>query len=1156
MIELLTILALPVLQSILAAKIDEALKEFSSENGIPSFEKAMKEAFIEAVKAAKGEAPKTVQIALEEEYQDCRDALLKELRTMQPADKKAYIDGNLLDNFRNCLLQKKEAFAHINMECLKAVYDKLNNVASEVAGIKEVCKALQLKGGLKSYELSLAVTDICKIPSIYSKRETVVREMKDILFREHSIIIYGTVKSGKSVASCLLAKAIDDYHTVCVNLDYKNNLNLAYLLDQFDKNSKSLFIIDAVKLSPDEWKMMATLITSRRSDRWLFVVNTSDAVEARILDDDYRLGDYQLPLLTQEEIDEMIPEDKREAWGLMIHTLFEGQPLLTHEVCVSLEMKNWESNAENLKEVMNSPSDKIKDKTSRLVNFMMPDKECYRLFNRLVLWNMPISQDICEQLAQVEPPVVNPRRTIMDLDGKWITKKGNSYTLSEYVKKTFIPDLLPQERRDCCHICIEHIKDKPMTIADIMRVIAFYIKCNEYDEAVAFYISVLIKLKEDGYIDQPLVKILWAMWMHVELDRKISMESALCLRLTQLILIPNLSDEDCKFLYTDIEKRFANYRGRAKGLFLQTIVGHSMLNNEFERPAQYLLQLQTMEKETCAYMFEPIQIVSLLLNNISSPDKVERFCEVYSAQGSPHSDILCEGAVMKVGQLYEAAVDEKKEYVLRQIYNVATTKQVKMLAIAAAARLIGHYDRMHDTRTMNCFYKECEPLCQEKMGSILINYAYGLGLMNHEKREDGLKYIEKAAHTEDYEDAYMEKLYASSLIAKEYGDKGDYDSALALFDNIYHHPQFDKCFTEWDRDAALGCLAYACWMAGDKGRASQYVMEIEMHLWNSKDNQNDAYKNMSMRLCVLVLFMQTEMEGAALKEDFARPDYDSFTKICPNLLGGYDSLRNFTMEYSIYCLAERYIDDAKALDIIDHMLGFQRTDGKNRGSLLNIMTQAFPLLLKHDRWDDIRYIVVTALSSAKAEGIEVLERSRKLMVQGFLLITIAHRVICITEGKGFDDNKLFDLLDEVRDIAGTNEEFEEMERQMLQGMINLSLLKEIVYQCIVSIFNFQRLDFSQCLTLLWLQSNFLFPFCSLPSGKVFFKKYVYSYALSLIRCNMQKFRKDESYILKELTKVGHLEGLDYAKKIIQGLYFQIKGNHVKVDKELESFLYD
>ena len=43
MIELLTLLSLPVLHSILAVRFDEALKEFSSEGYKPSFEKVMKE---------------------------------------------------------------------------------------------------------------------------------------------------------------------------------------------------------------------------------------------------------------------------------------------------------------------------------------------------------------------------------------------------------------------------------------------------------------------------------------------------------------------------------------------------------------------------------------------------------------------------------------------------------------------------------------------------------------------------------------------------------------------------------------------------------------------------------------------------------------------------------------------------------------------------------------------------------------------------------------------------------------------------------------------------------------------------------------------------------------------------------------------------------
>ena len=69
------------------------------------------------------------------------------------------------------MLAKKEALAHVNKECLKALYDKLCSIASDVAGVKEVCNALQLRCGLGSYEVSLAVTDTCKIPSIVGSLE-------------------------------------------------------------------------------------------------------------------------------------------------------------------------------------------------------------------------------------------------------------------------------------------------------------------------------------------------------------------------------------------------------------------------------------------------------------------------------------------------------------------------------------------------------------------------------------------------------------------------------------------------------------------------------------------------------------------------------------------------------------------------------------------------------------------------------------------------------------------------------------------------------------------------------------------------------------------------------------------------------------------------
>lgn len=98
MIAELTTYVLPILQSIIASRMDSSMNDWAKiENNSDEgkFNLIMKKAFIAAVEKVKGCSPKIIKDNVDELFDDCRDAVLQEILSTEPVHVKAYVEEKL-----------------------------------------------------------------------------------------------------------------------------------------------------------------------------------------------------------------------------------------------------------------------------------------------------------------------------------------------------------------------------------------------------------------------------------------------------------------------------------------------------------------------------------------------------------------------------------------------------------------------------------------------------------------------------------------------------------------------------------------------------------------------------------------------------------------------------------------------------------------------------------------------------------------------------------------------------------------------------------------------------------------------------------------------------------------------------------------------------
>ena len=1176
MMAFMTTYILPILQSIIACRMDAALddwakKEDTSDEG--RFCQLMKQAFVAAVKKVKGDSPKTVKDNVDELFDECRADIVAEIQTMEPAQVKAYVGETLYNAFKTELENNIEAIPYINKTLLENIQKQSKDFESKLQELCEKTSDIQ-----KSTKVILGITkklmgekglSACKIvpytdktpiilPTICSKRCILEDELESLLKTNKSLVLYAGVKEGKTIASRLLASRFQsDYQVIEIDLAYRNELNLEYVINSYDGSSKYLFILDGVQYDSELYESFCALVTRFANGDRLFIINCYDKISDHIFDDEAMLVERELPSLTKDDIKDMMPQKCGDALVDVVWGLAQGQPFLTNAICSFLKTKDWSFTTEELEHLFTfSHGASLEKKVRQLLRKTVNDANAYNLLNRLMVVSGYFSKDQCAGLAGINPILSNPQLLLDKLLGTWVIEENGKYRLSGLLRKTIEPDLLPQEEKDCYNLeANRYLQKKNLTPSDVLVVLNCLVRADEIDMAGSFYVMMLLKLRDLQMLNADGISLLKAIWIGVPLPSSMSVQTKLMVRCIQLIVLNDLDKQIVDEILVELSSllEMEGIDNVLRTTSIQALAAYCLLHGN--KKLAILFQQKMLAFSGDETMFEAKEMALVSLSNVENSTDLYEWLSLYVNLNYPQDDMFSEGALVIINKIYDSSKDDQKTKVLKDVLGYASSCRADIYTVVCAAKLIDHFWQNNQEGEARMLMKDMSDMVVSDLGEILLNYSYGLGLYYHGHKEEAYSYLEKAARGNHIEKACMVAMNARCTFAQIVADKGQKEEAAVIVREVVNHPNFSNIFSLWEQDAALSTLAYALWENGQREEAVEYLLRVERHLWTARNNEDADYINISLRYVILVLYIHTICMGKVVDDKYAKPDYRLFTKPISDIGKEFKPERNFTKEQLLYDLAERYADEDAALTILEHMLVYQREDAAGYARLLSVMVQAIPLCLKKDRKDIVEYVILTVLKAPVMHEEERKLNFENFVLTGSLLWIVAYRAECMMNNQYFDEEWFCGMMDKVQPLSEDSDGFELMKNQILSSNPQYGAVQDLLRKEVVCIYHFNRVDFFQQLVQLWRFCNSLAPLSNEPSAQQFLKVFVLDYARFLIKENPDKFNLSLSSAESLFSKIARLEGMDYVKKIIQGLYFHLSVE-IEVSEDMKEFLYD
>lgn len=203
-----TTYALPIIQSILASRVDDSLGDWvknSTDANQGAFNQILMESFVAAVKRVNGESPKIIKEHVDELFDECRDLVIADIRQMETPQIPAYIDDNLYHAFSEELNKRGDAIPAINHELLEEIAKRsadsmkvIQGIGKELSSLKnstdeilKISKGLMSKSGLSACKIVPYVDGVeLKLPEILSDRTALVDVLLETLIKKNAIVLY------------------------------------------------------------------------------------------------------------------------------------------------------------------------------------------------------------------------------------------------------------------------------------------------------------------------------------------------------------------------------------------------------------------------------------------------------------------------------------------------------------------------------------------------------------------------------------------------------------------------------------------------------------------------------------------------------------------------------------------------------------------------------------------------------------------------------------------------------------------------------------------------------------------------------------------------------------------------------------------------------
>ena len=650
--------------------------------------------------------------------------------------------------------------------------------------------------------------------------------------------------------------------------------------------------------------------------------------------------------------------------------------------------------------------------------------------------------------------------------------------------------------------------------------------------------------------------------MDVPLPDWMGDEDIISIRVAQLMLLVMKEQKKSEYVARDIENRLRNVSGKslAGKMAARALCTYYLINNESTKALEYWKQSIIAGELEGLPDIEDDKVFLLTLNSVKNKNDLMIWAENYVNNGKPDIDVLGEGLIMIVNKLCDNIKQDDAEQLLKEVIEFCERIKYEDLMIVCCARLIDLYSESGRMDELKALFDKYRTLVETPLGSILLNYSYGLSLSNHGEVEEGLAFVERCCDSKDLSLACGVMMNATTTLAQIRGNMGRKDEALDALLQLKRKEGYNRYYTDYEQTLIEASLSYAYWMINDRVSSVNALLTVVKWLKKNHKSQSNDYKNLSLRLSVLVLYISVDLKDGKPDSKYAQPDYGTFTKTAPTLLQEYKTERNFTVMYMIYELAEMVLkDEDKCLELIDEVLDLQKSDAKGMAALLSILIQAYPLCLRHNRKDLVEYILLGALSGyANKEGYDPEEMKidfEHLVLMSTVTSTVMERVCKMAAEQETDDEWMFDLIERSCSYIPDHSRTDEMVDQMLALTPSYTNIHDEIIRCIVGTYHVRRLKIEDALLVLYVMSTSLLSYNRMPSAEKLVKQFARDFAYLTIKEQPNLFSLELKEFDRFFGRIGNKQGLDYVRGILTGLQFKLK-TEVKLPREVMEFMED
>lgn len=1016
-------------------------------------EEQLMECFVRAVKrnVKNEEIAKYIGIHDEEKY---RAALKKELLVNEHSFSSDSSDAKIVADFQK-ELSKKPFFATrlikmYGQEICSTSNEVLDKMNEQIRGIQkirqqgeQIIAAVQAITARTGYTLN--ITDSmtgdfdCPIPDLHFSRTSLVKEVKNKLTSHGAFYLYGGYKVGKSILCCLVAETYNDYAKVRIPLDYKNILSIKDIVQRYDVNDKILFIIDGIPYQDEAIITdLCQFITHQDTAHWLFLLNGRQPLSHYCVTPT-GIDEYLIPALTQEEIDELVPQ-RSKSLTIPITALSSGSPMIAILMLQMLEKQGWPSTVQALYSLFGfSPQATFNDKSRSILKQIIPNRDAVRLLNRLLLIHQPFTRDQSRYLAGIDPAISLPDSCFDDLNNVAITDKGNGeYVIVPTLEKTLTPDLIQRERYNCDHWLAEQIiSKKSINEQDIVRALNYMLDGGEYDRAGFFFINCLTQIGSNT----ASYRLLNGIWIDLPLPQAMSTTVKVLIRIQQIILFCiqplkshayPVGDLEHLLQETDIEQnlRYFSY---------QILYYYYGMQGDVERSSKYVEAADAIPANPSLRLFGG-DTLWMALYKVKTTSDLFSWFDMYAKEGYPAYDFKEEISNTAVSNIYQACERGDAVEQLKAVIQRAETKEGELwpFIVSAQANLIFYYGSCQQYQDAETIYRQTVYLDRE-FGKLLLNYAMGMCYYNNSRFDEAEPYFKQVTEIEDISLNAINVLYSYIFYAAIQKDKNPQE-AVTVLNKLSSHPQFEKFFVESERVLLYAELAIALWNNNERPEAVVNIQKVDSYLWSCKDNMSDTEKNMFVRLSVVVSAYYGQMKGLPVNADYMQPAPSMFILINEKLKDEYSDFRVLATSIYLYELQREYLwEGGYSMTLLDHSLDLFRSSViESREEYITLFLGYLPELLTNERYDDVKYIISQS-SRAVQKFPGVIKHPEGAVLVGSLFYVLLYRLDKRMKGEAFDDSSLISILSDFITVTPQDCSFAKYLLDVMEGREQLNV---------------------------------------------------------------------------------------------------------------------